>query len=860
MRLRRVAWMRVRTLMTAERETRARSARAAPLPIAAVSGCMALLAATMTASPFTPHPPLRWTFLLWATVLALTFWLVEIVPIHLEWAGQAYSMSLSETPLVLGLFFCPTPLFVLARVLGGGVALAASRKQPLNKLAFNIALQSLEASLALVIFKSLPHEAASVSPMGAAPAALAAVMSSSIVSMLAVSLAVRLSVGVLDSSVLVSFLRSGTFAILVNASIALVLATALTESPTVAGPMLIMLFAASIVYRAYVMLRQRHSSLEMLYQFTSGLNQTSTTDHRIRDILTRTRGMLRAETAGLLLLGSDSEPAMLRWIHDDESLHTERYLERQTDWPFHQVINAGDVVVISRTTRSAEEQEFLGSRDFRDAAIAPLLLDGQVRGAIFVADREGDVASFTDDDGRLFQTVAAQVSSVLDNSRLLDRLTHDSLHDALTGLANRQCFQTRLRTALSAPRPDAAVMLTDLDRFKEINDTLGHHHGDLLIREIAARIAETAPAIATVARLGGDEFAVLVPGINQDGAVALARRIREAIKEPCTLDGVSVEVDASIGISVSPSHGTDDSVLLKRADMAMYAAKSAHTGVELYDRERDEYSPRRLALASRLRSAIENGEMILHYQPQTLAATGQVVGAEALIRWQHPEYGLVPPMEFVPIAEQSGAISQLTQWVLETAVRQLAEWRSLGLRIGVSVNASMRNLLDPAMAERLTELMAHYDIPEGTLTIEITESHLMSDPGRTLPLLHRLAAHGVRLSVDDFGTGYSSLSYLNDLPVHEVKIDKSFILVDGESRSNDPIVRAIVSMSHHLGLETVAEGVEDASAERALAALGCTRLQGYYIARPMPAEDFTRWMAARQMPARRTGERARLTG
>jgi diguanylate cyclase (GGDEF)-like protein len=815
---------------------------------------MAMTAAAINIAPIEPLPHVSWTFVMWAAILAVAFWLVEIVPIHLEWAGQAYSMSLSEVPLVLGLFFCPTSLLVAARVLGGGVALVFSRKQPPHKLAFNVALQSLEASLALAAFAAL-HGLHGGMPMDHAPMALLAVLASSVVSMSAVSVAVRLSVGVLDSSVLVSFLRSGMFAIVVNASIALVLATALKVSPSVAIPMLVMLLAAGVVYRAYVTLRQRHSGLEMLYQFTSGLNQTTTTDHRIRDILARTRGMLRAETAGLLLLGTEAEPTMLRWTREDDVLHTVRYFEQETDIPFQRVVQDGDVVVITRTTRSTIDQEFLTNRGYRDAVMAPLLLDGQVRGALFVADREGDVASFTDDDGRLFQTVAAQVSSVLDNSRLLDRLTHDSLHDALTGLANRQCFQNRLRTALSAARPEAAVMLTDLDRFKEINDTLGHHHGDLLIREIAARIAETAPAIATVARLGGDEFALLVPGLDEEAAVALAQRIREAIKEPCTLDGVSVEVDASIGIAVSPAHGTDDSVLLKRADMAMYAAKSAHTGVELYDRERDEYSPRRLALASRLRSAIENGEMLLHYQPQLNAVTNKIDGAEALIRWQHPEYGLVPPMEFVPIAEQSGAIGDLTLWVLDTAISQLVKWRASGIDIGVAINVSMRNLLDAAIAERITELMDLHHLPAGSVTLEITESHLMSDPGRTLPLLHRLAAHGIRLSVDDFGTGYSSLAYLNDLPVHEVKIDKSFLRAEGDNNhSNDAIVRAIVSMSHHLGLETVAEGVEDVGAERALAALGCTRLQGFYIARPMPVADFETWMRARALPSQRSTE------
>jgi diguanylate cyclase (GGDEF)-like protein len=831
-----------------------RSKRAAHLPVAALAALMVIVAVGINAAPIPPGWHVTGTFIAWAAVLALAFWLVEVVPIHFEWAGQAYSSSLSEVPLVVGLFFCPSPLLALARVVGGGAALAMSRKQPPHKLAFNIALQSFEVTVALAIFLQFPA-GADADPMASAGAAIAAVAVSSLGSMAAVSAAVRVSVGKLDGGIWLSFLRTCAFAIIVNTSIALVLVTALWHDAIVVIPMVVTMLAAGAVYRAYVALRQRHSGLEMLYQFTSGLNQTTTTEHRIRDILHRTTGMLRADMAGLLLLGTDAgEPAVLRWTTPDGVLHSARYVETDTDWPFTSVIDEGEVVVIPRTSRDPGYQAFLAGRGFRDAAIAPLRLDGQVRGALYVADRQGDVVSFTDDDARLFQTVAVQVSSVLDNSRLLDRLTHDSLHDALTGLANRQCFQNRLRNALAAPRPQVAVMLTDLDRFKEINDTLGHHHGDLLIREIAERISETAPAIATVARLGGDEFALLVPGLDVDGAVALAARIRSAIAEPCTLDGVSVDVNASIGVAVAPDHGVTDSVLLKRADMAMYAAKSAHSGIEVYDAQRDEYSPRRLALASRLRSAIENGEMLLHFQPQVDTATGSVVGAEALIRWQHPEYGLVPPVEFVPIAEQSGAISELTQWVLDNAIAQLAEWRDNGIEVGISVNVSMRNLLDATVAESISRLMEIYRLSPRLLTLEITESHLMSDPERTLPVLHRLSGIGLRLSIDDFGTGYSSLSYLNELPVNEVKIDKSFLRPDADGRSNDTIVRTIVSMSQHLGLETVAEGVEDAEAERSLAQMGCTKLQGFHIARPMPAEDFADWFKARILPRPRSGD------
>jgi diguanylate cyclase (GGDEF)-like protein len=784
----------------------------------------------------------------WLVLLGITFLLVEVLPLHIEWAGQAYSLSLSEAPLVIGLLVCPTREFALARVLGGALALFFFRKQPRHKLAFNVALQLLEVSVAVALFTALAGHGRVV-PMAAAPAVLITVIVSSTVTVAAVCTAVRLHVGVLDRAVVKSFARLSAFGIVVNTSLALVLTTALDANVTVVAPMCVMLLAVTAIYRAYVLLRDRHASLEMLYQFTSGLNQ-ATPDNRIRDILQRTGAMLRADLAGVVLLGSDSnEPPVIRWLGPDGELRTEDYDVGTDDSELTDVARTGSIVVLSRSSRDAAQHRFLQARGLRDAVLAPLQLEGDIRGVLFVANRQGDVASFTDDDGKLFHTVAAHVSSVLDNSRLLDRLTHDSLHDALTGLANRQCYQSRLRTALSRDAARFAVLLIDLDQFKEINDTLGHHHGDLLIREIAGRIADATPATATVARLGGDEFALLVPGLDATAASELASRIRSEIRKPCTLDGVSLQVDASIGVAAAPEHGDDDSVLLKRADMAMYAAKSSHTGVEVYDHERDEYSPRRLALASKLRDAIATSQLVLHYQPQVDAASGNVVGVEALVRWQHPELGLVPPLEFVPIAEQSGLIGELTIWVLTNAVRQLAAWRDAGLRIGMSVNVSMRDLRDTAVIETLRQLQSEYGVASSMLTLEITESHIMSDPARTLPVLHELAALGIRLSVDDFGTGYSSLSYLKDLPVHEVKIDKSFIATLGRSQRDDAIVRAVVSLAEHLGLDTVAEGIEDEHVRRRVAALGCTRLQGYHLGRPLPAREFLHWLTVRSLPS-----------
>jgi diguanylate cyclase (GGDEF)-like protein len=818
-----------------------------------LSGRLVLLAATLvltalaldlaTSTAVAPDGALA--ALLWFCVLFAAFCAAEVQPLHMEWAGQAYSLSLSEVPLVVGLLCFRSPLFIVARVLGSGVALAIHRRQPPVKLGFNIAVQFFEASVALALFSVLPGHAAGQT-LSAAPAVVLTVLIASGLSMSAVCAAIRWTVGRVDRAVVWSFAATGIAAIVVNSSIAFVGVAAVRDHHLLAIPLAVVSLAVGAMYRAYVIIRQRHASLGMLYDFTRGLGRIDSNETRIGHLLERTGQMMRAEQVGLLLLpvAPDEQP-LLRWVRGDSEVSTEKYVPRPADWPFARLLDHGTALVMARNTRNLGLLSFLQGRGFRDAILAPLRLDNEIRGVLFVADRAGDVATFTRDDGKLFETVAAQVSSVLDNSRLLDQLTYESLHDALTGLVNRQCYQSRLSAALVGDTPKCAVLLADLDRFKEVNDTLGHHHGDLLIREIARRVADTAPAAATVARLGGDEFALLVPGADIEAALELGRLILAAVGKPCQVDGITVDVEASIGIAVSPRHGYDDSVLLKRADMAMYAAKSAGSGVEVYDPERDEYSPRRLALASQLRQAIEHDELTLHYQPQISSAEGRVVSVEALVRWCHPEYGFVSPTEFIPLAEQSGVIVDLTAWVLSHALRQAARWRSDGVELGMSVNISMRNLLDTSVADTISRLLRQHDLPRGALTLEITETHIMTDPARTLPVLHRLSALGARLSVDDFGTGYSSLAYLQQLPVDEIKIDKSFVQEVDHAPGSAAIVQAIVGLANSLDLETVAEGVEDAETAAALVSMGCTRLQGFHISRPVPADDLAPWLIGR---------------
>jgi diguanylate cyclase len=422
---------------------------------------------------------------------------------------------------------------------------------------------------------------------------------------------------------------------------------------------------------------------------------------------------------------------------------------------------------------------------------------------------------------------------------------HQALHDPLTGLPNRELFADRVEQAIRAAdrglRP-AALLLLDLDRFKDVNDTLGHHHGDLLLGEVSARLTGALRGVDTVARLGGDEFAALLPDATADGAAAVAQKLRAALHKPLTLDGVGLDLDASIGIAVYPDHGSDAAELLQHADVAMYAAKQAHAGFVVYDPAVDQHSPRRLALLGGLRRALERGELLLYYQPKADLHSGQVLGVEALVRWQHPVHGLLAPGEFIPLAERTGLIHPLTRWVLDAALRQAAEWRRAGQHLSIAVNVSTRSLLDREFPDQVADRLSAWEVPASSLVLEVTESAVMADPALALEILGRLHALGVGLAVDDFGTGYSSMAYLKALPVDELKVDRSFVGQMATSNSDAVIVRSTIDLGHNLGLHVVAEGVENQATWEELAALGCDTAQGYHLGRPMPADELEHWL------------------
>ena len=437
-----------------------------------------------------------------------------------------------------------------------------------------------------------------------------------------------------------------------------------------------------------------------------------------------------------------------------------------------------------------------------------------------------------------------------------------ALHDALTDLPNRTLLQQRVESALAGARRDGVglgLILLDLDRFKEVNDTLGHPAGDALLEVVARRLVGAVRPGDTVARLGGDEFAVLLPDVDHPtDAIEVAGRIKQSLAEPFRLEGVLMDVDVSIGIALSPQHGDDVEVLMRRADVAMYVAKGEQTGIEVYDVARDPNSPTRLGTVTALREALDLGQLELHYQPKVNLVDGTVVGVEALVRWRHPERGLIPPDEFIPLAERTGLVHRITAFVVKAALDQVEEWWKQGVQIPVAVNVSMRDLQETDLAGLVAaELDAHH-LPPSALVLELTESVLAQDPGRAVATLRELADLGVLSSLDDFGTGYSSLLLLERLPVAEIKIDRSFVRRLDEAGADPAMVRSIIGFAHGLGLSVVAEGVETSLAWKVLRDMDCDVAQGYRVARPMPADQATQWLVERVVrgPAERAGLRA----
>jgi diguanylate cyclase (GGDEF)-like protein/PAS domain S-box-containing protein/excisionase family DNA binding protein len=497
------------------------------------------------------------------------------------------------------------------------------------------------------------------------------------------------------------------------------------------------------------------------------------------------------------------------------------------------------------------------ARGYASAIALPLRREGEALGALSIYSSVPD--AFDAEEVSLLMELAddlayglAALRARVERARAEEALAHQALHDALTGLPNRRLLYDRLEQALLAAGRagvSLALLLLDLDHFKEVNDTFGHHHGDLLLCEVGARLAGLLRGADTVARLGGDEFAIILGESDAAGAERVALQVRIALDAPIMIEGQALHAAGSIGVVVAPEHGDDAHTLLRRADVAMYAAKSSKAGHVIYAPAQDRHSRQRLTLIGDLREAIAGGALALHYQPQVAptsmpfdARGGRVLGVEALVRWRHPRLGAIAPSEFIPLVERSGLIKPLTEWVVGEALRERLAWARYGVQAPVSINLSAWSLHDPELAPMIAALLRKYGAPPDWLRVEVTEGTLMADVTRTLAVLADLVALGVRVSVDDYGTGYSSLAYLKRLPVDELKIDRSFVRDLSEDEADAAIVRSTVALGHALGLCVVAEGVEDEEVWRALGKMGCDVVQGYYVCRPLSAPRFRRWL------------------
>ena len=786
-------------------------------------------------------------------VLSSPWWLMvplfaagEYFVANLRLGRSSLTVSFGHIPLVLGLCLLDPAGFLLAYLLGSAFTLLVHRRQRGLKLLFNVSLWSFEATLALTLYNVLAG-GAEPSSLRSILAAYGTVIVTDRLTALAVTTVIYLHEGQLDRSSIREALTWGPLVAVVNTSIGL-LFVVLMERQVIAVPLLAVVLGILLLsYRAYEQLHDTHDQLERHHGFAQSLIREHDTSSIINEVLDRTRELLQAEVAELHLDGSiyrsTSKGSALTTA---TSIATDYWLERT---------RGGGAVLLTQGTKDPQERALLAEAGVHEAAAAPVSNSDQTNGVLVVMERMGDVTFFTTGDLRALETFAHQASIALDNGRLIDQLREaavrafEAMHDPLTGLPNRALLADRFEHALlGAARTgtNVGLLLLDLDHFKEVNDTFGHHHGDELLRQIGPRLSGMLRGGDTIARLGGDEFAVLLPDVNSvDDAIHIATTLLSALSTSFHVEGVDLDVGASVGVVISGEHGEDPLTLMQHADSAMYVAKTQNLGAFAYDPNIDGHSVTKLALLADLRQAFERDEFVLHYQPKSSVSTGELVGAEALVRWQHPEQGLLFPEEFIPLAEHTGLINPLTRHIMDAALAQSRLWMDAGRPLPMAVNLSARNLHDETFAELVAELLAAHDVPAQLLELEVTESAIMIDPLRARLMLGKLSELGVRLCLDDFGAGYTSLSQLKDLPISELKIDRSFVMAMNNNRRDSLIVQSIIALGHNLDLTMVAEGVENQDVLTALADFGCDVAQGFHLTAPISAAAFDTWSAGR---------------
>ena len=794
------------------------------------------------------HPHLPW----WA--IAVAFAIAERCVVHLHFRRGAHSFSLGDIPLVFGVIFCSAQSFVLGCLLGCGLVLLFDRRLPPVKFVFNIGQLAVHACIAVLIVHLLAIDTGQVDTRTWV-SALIATQASALVGSSLILAAISLSEGMVNLRTLVHMLSMDLVVTTSNASLGLCGAVIAADDAH-ALPLLLVpaatLFAA---YRAYLSERERHKRLEFLYEANRTLARSREIAPALEGLLVRSLEAFRAEIAEIILFGSEENPSLRTLLGPGSYRELMEPVDSDVADEMRDLLErTGGAITLDTPFGGGRMQRYLEGRAVTHAILAPLPGEERVIGAIMLANRFGVVRSFDHDDLRLLDTLAGNASVALQYDRLeqavtqlsvlQEQLHHQAYHDPLTSLANRALFTDKVREAIAERRGELAVLFIDLDDFKTVNDSLGHAAGDEMLVSVASRLRFSLRPEDLVARLGGDEFAVMVedPHDAEAAAVKVARRIMEAFVLPVGVGSESVAVYVSVGIATSHGGSSSAEELIRDADVAMYKAKTSGKGhFQVFHPSMGAAVLERHGLKEELRLAIERQELTLYFQPIVDLDTGRLLAEEALVRWEHPRRGLVGPSEFVPLAEETGLILSLGQYVLEEACQQACRWEARraadptgATEVAVHVNLSAVELRDPELVSRVERTLAEAEVDPRSLIFEITETVLLDDSERVSAAIGQLRALGVRFALDDFGTGYSSLSYLHTLPFDMLKIAKSF--VDGLARGGREasFVRMIIELARTLGVTVIAEGIETQEQVDALVLLECDLGQGFHLGRPEP--------------------------
>ena len=845
--------VRVRMVISVERVTSARWRRA--LLAAYVAICCAVAAALTTAIHTQWVPPLHAGLVLSVALFAGCVGVVA-APISIAIGKEAHTFILAELPIVVAVLTMRTGYAAAWLIPAIALFRGIVNRLAITKTIFNSAVFAIELALVSAATHLLAP-GARVTETRLWIAVIVGVTTSNLASSALVSGAIRLSGGRLSAR---ETFRNAVTSLIGGVAMASIAVIAVVL--TVVNPVSVVFSAAIsmalyVAYRRHMLLARQHDAMLRLERFTSGLAPDRSVTVIVDKVLVQVNELLNSEDTSITLASVSGGVFLRRTsspgtpvVDPSHPLWT-----RAHSGPGTFVLHASD------RSLSAEDATTLASLGARDLIVTPLRLDDDNIGVLIGRNRRNSIIKTSAADLDLITTMANQTSVILERSRLIEKLAHEAAdrkfeatHDSLTGLPNRAAFNHVVDAALPAygsdpatvMAPPAIVMLVDLNQFKKINDTMGHHAGDDVLVQISARLGATLPEDAIIARLGGDEFAVFVPGVNDpETAVDIATSLREAISLPVSVEDVSIALDAAIGISLSPAHGTDRHTLLKCADIAMYAAKERRaTPVAVYEASHQRWTSRDVGLVEDLRHAIEGDQLWIAFQPKTSLADGHVVGVEALCRWTHPVHGPIRPDEFIRLAEQAGLIDAITEFVVAESLQQCRVWLNEGLRISVAVNLPASNLSDPALPMRMASHARAANVPTSMLTLEVTEGELMADAKSSRNVMQELRSLGFRVSIDDFGTGYSSLAYLHTLPVDELKIDRAFVRNIGSDATSAQIVHIIVELAKTFGLQTVAEGIETDAIHDALGQLGVELGQGFLMAKPAPAAELSAMLRA----------------